>query len=398
MHDWIKCEKEGFRTRDAHLIKCFEKNRNVNKILVIDRPLTIPEILLKKKFWRVRNGKVIKKSPSSFLTKVSEKIYVLDIFSYDIIKPLIYKRDWWDYIFKKSSIIVKIGKTIKFLNLNNKILFLWTPMSTGVIGKLDEQMVVFDTLDNWTRHPEIRDKRGWISKGYKTIKERADIIFANSVETQQFMNNLRTDPILVLNGVDKDFFQVENPVLPDDIKNINKPIVGYIGKLARRFDVALISFLAKELPYMNFVILGQILNKDWIKPLYRYKNIYILGDRHYSLMSHYLKNFDICIIPHNIRSQDSGENSIKLYEYLAAGKPVVTTNFGGVEIFKDNIKIAFTKEDFLEGIIDYNVKLTKDRDYFNKLKNLITSELTWGHKANFMINEIIKIYKNTGNL
>ena len=183
-----------------------------------------------------------------------------------------------------------------------------------------------------------------------------------------------------------------------DIKNINKPIVGYIGKLARRFDVALISFLAKELPYMNFVILGQILNKDWIKPLYGYKNIYILGDRHYSLMSQYLKNFDICIIPHNIRSQDSGENSIKLYEYLAAGKPVVTTNFGGVEIFKDNIKIAFTKEDFLEGIIDYNVKLTKDRDYFNKLKNLITSELTWGYKANFMINEIIKIYKNTGNL
>ena len=112
MHDWIKCEKEGFRTRDAHLIKCFEKNRNVNKILVIDRPLTIPEILLKKKFWRVRNGKVIKKSPSSFLTKVSEKIYVLDIFSYDIIKPLIYKRDWWDYIFKKSSIIVNIGITI----------------------------------------------------------------------------------------------------------------------------------------------------------------------------------------------------------------------------------------------------------------------------------------------
>ena len=54
LHDWKKCEREGFRTRDAHLILEFEKNSLVEKILIVDRPISSPEMLVKKCWWKVK--------------------------------------------------------------------------------------------------------------------------------------------------------------------------------------------------------------------------------------------------------------------------------------------------------------------------------------------------------
>jgi len=55
MHDWKKGEEESFRTRDGHLMKAFEKSARTGKILVINRPTSLPEMVLKKKSWKVKN-------------------------------------------------------------------------------------------------------------------------------------------------------------------------------------------------------------------------------------------------------------------------------------------------------------------------------------------------------
>ena len=396
MHDWKKCDKEGFRTRDAHLIQHFEKNKNVRRMLVVDRPMTLPDMILKKRYWKVKSGKIIKRTLVTSLTKVSKKIYVLDIFSWDLIKPLILKRDWWGYIFRKDRVIQKIKETISFLNLNNKILFLWSPLSTGVIGKLGEQMVVFDALDNWTRHPEMEDKRGYIKNGYMIIKEKGDIIFANSKETQRFMENPRTSPIFISNGVDKMFLQLKGKKTPEDLKNIPKPIIGYAGKIAKRIDVNLLSFLALKLPQVSFVLIGQVLDKKWVEKLFKLKNIYFLGDKYYSQFPIYLAGFDLCIIPHNVGALENEGDPIKLYEYLAAGKPVVTTNIAEVHVFRDIITIAHTKEEFLEGIIYWCRKVKENKNLSKKLKDSISEVHLWSKKAELMINLILERMSRMG--
>jgi len=388
MHDWIKCEKEGFRTRDAHFIQHFEKSEKVGKILVVDRPTSLPELILKRRSWRVRNGKVIKRPPFSFLAQVSEKIYVLDIFTGQLIRPLVLRRDWWDYIFRRDGIIRRIKDSISFLGLTNIILFLWSPMSTGVICKLGEQLVVFDTLDNWTRHPEMKDRHGLISNGYNTIIKKADVIFANSRETQKFLSNSRVNPVLILNGVDKEFFSVKENIVPEDIKNIPKPIVGYAGKVGKRINVDIIKFISQKLPEVNFVFIGPFLDKKWINKLLRYKNIYFLGDKNYKELPYYLNNFDICIIPHNVGALENEGDPIKLYEYLAAGKPVVTTSIAGVDLFGNYIKICKDGKEFLEGITYYLEKIKSDGSLSDKLKNIIKKEYTWAEKTKIIIDKI----------
>jgi len=388
MHDWIKCEKEGFRTRDAHFIQHFEKDERVGRILVVDRPTSLPELILKRKFWRVRDGKVIKRTSFSFLTQVSKKIFVLDIFTCQLIKPLVLKRDWWDYIFKRLVIIKRIKDIISFLGLKNITLFLWSPMSTGVIGKLTERLVVFDALDNWTRHPEIKDRRGLIIKGYIIIMKNADVIFANSKETQSFMSSSNIKPILIPNGVDKEFFSVKDKFIPEDIKNIPKPIVGYAGKIGKRINIDIMEFVAQKLPEASFVFVGPFLDKKWVKKLLAHKNIFFLGDKNYEKLPYYLNNFDLCIIPHNVGSLENEGDPIKLYEYLAAGKPVVTTDIAGVDLFENYVKICKSREEFLEGIIYWLERIKLDKSLSYELKSVIKEENEWEQKAKIILDEI----------
>lgn len=393
MHDWKKCEKEGFRTRDAHLIRHFEKNNNIGKILIVDRPFTLLEMILKRRSLRPKRGEVVKKESFLSLTKVSKKIHVLDIFSAQIFQPLILRRDWWDYIFRKEPIIRSINDASLLLKLENRVLFLFNPLSTGVIGKLGEKLVVFDALDNWIRHLEMKDRRGWIARGYEIIKREACVIFANSENTQKLMENPKTKPILVTNGVDKNFFKVKENIIPEDIKNIPKPIIGYAGKIAKRINVELLKFIASELPNFSFVLIGQFLDKGWIKSLFKYKNIFFLGDKHYSELPYYLNNFDICIIPHNLGSLESGEDPIKLYEYLAAGKPVVATNVINNNLFKYGVSVASCKEFFLKQITYWFKKLSNGELSREKIKSNIDPSFYWENKARFIIKKIEETYK-----
>ncbi|MEW6558533.1 MAG: glycosyltransferase, partial [Elusimicrobiota bacterium] len=343
LHDWKKCEREGFRTRDAHLMLEFEKLPEIEKILIIDRPISLPEMLLKECWWKVKNGTVIYKGINNCLSQVSEKTFVLDYFSFDILKPLILKKRWWGYIFKQSHVIKAMKYAIAYLQFHNFILFLWNPLSEGIIGKLGENLLVFDAIDNWLEHPELNYAKKEIEQGYQKIKKEADLIFTVSESLKSFFIDSKNEVYCISNGVNIDYFRtqkIEN--IPEDMKNITKPIVGYAGKIQDRIDVDLVEFVAENLPQINFAFIGQIINKKTIKSLLQYKNIHYLGDKHYSLLPRYLSFFDICIIPHKVSTLTVSMNPLKLYEYLAAVKPVVTTNIAGVNVFKDIIIIAKT--------------------------------------------------------
>ncbi len=73
-HDWKKCEREGFRTRDAHFMQEFEKHPDVDKILVIDRPTSISEMMLLRRNIYPKTGELINKGDGYYLTKINEKV------------------------------------------------------------------------------------------------------------------------------------------------------------------------------------------------------------------------------------------------------------------------------------------------------------------------------------
>lgn len=399
LHDWKKCEIEGFRTRDAHLILEFEKNPSVEKILIIDRPISIPEMLSKRCWWRVKKGKIIYENFNTHLTQISEKIFVLDYLSFNILRPLILRKKWWHYVFEQCSIVNAIKSALVHLQFHDFVLFLWNPLSTAVIGKFGEKLLVFDAIDNWLVHPELNYAKEEIEQGYQKIRKETDLIFTVSESLKSFFEDNRTTNVhCISNGANIDYFQTQKDGdVPKDIRNIIKPIVGYAGKIQDRIDIDLMKFLAQNLPDINFVFIGQIINRKTIKSLLRYRNVHYLGDKHYSLLSKYLLSFDVCIIPHKVSTLTASMDPLKLYEYLAAGKPVVTTNIAGVKVFNDIITIAKTKEEFLEGIKKYLQMLKQGVNISEKLKSRISEEHSWSNKAKKIIDLIIKKWKERVN-
>ncbi len=204
LHDWKKCQAEGFRTRDAHLLLEFDKHPLVRKILVIDRPITLPEMLAKGRPWKVSSGKIANRERAACLTQVSSKTYVFDMLKFDLIKPLLLQRKWWQYVFEQSSSVQAIKAAARKVGLKHPILWLSSPLAYGVISKLDEELVVFDAIDNWLEHPQAVGIRKNVAAAYQVISKKADLIFTNSKALRDFLSQDNHRTFFVANGVDKE--------------------------------------------------------------------------------------------------------------------------------------------------------------------------------------------------
>jgi glycosyltransferase involved in cell wall biosynthesis len=299
------------------------------------------------------------------------------------------KRNWTPYIFGKPKVVTAVKMALDHLGIEKEYaLFMSAPIFVTLIEHLSPSAFAFDAQDNLLKHAFYKDITN-LAAYYQFCLDEADFISTNSAETAEWFKQQRPDSMHIPNGVDDQIF---NPDLsfetPADMNSISSPIVGYAGKMQEMFDVSLMAHAALELPDVNFVFIGQELDSNWMKSLWRYPNTYYLGDKRYSKLPQYLASFDICIIPYNLERQH-GVDPIKFYEYLAMGKPIVTTNIGGAGVFRDypQVRIADTCDAFLDGLryftnqVQQNVGIPKSQ---------LPETILWRTKADIIVKGILK--------
>jgi len=383
-HDWKKCEIEGFRTRDAHLLREFENHPEVERILVIDRPTSIAEVILKRRSWKVRTGDSVYSTKGAYLTKVSDKIFVLDLLVLDFLRPICLKRRWWFEIFSRTSVHQHIRKAIQTVGLIDYGLLAFAPPASGVFNHLGEAYRIFFAVDNWLEHPQMRNAYHEICSSYQCVREHANTIITTSEKLRIFFADGHSDVYFISNGVEPNFFQRATTVVPKDMQFLSRPIVGYAGKIQERLDIELVGFLAQSLPDVNFVFIGAMMSPGHFDRLRHYPNIHYLGDKIYSNLPDYLANFDVCIIPHKVSEFTASMDPLKFYEYLAASKPIVSTPVSGISAIIDWVILANDKQEFLTGL---QKMLMKDTGRVFD----IPREWTWSFKAQQILT-IIKKY------
>ena len=199
------------------------------------------------------------------------------------------------------------------------------------------------------------------------------------------------------NGVDYDHFnKVDKNFVYDkkflSIINEKKPIIGYYGALASWFDYEMIKYLAKNRPNYNIVLLGIKYDDSFDRAnLEQYNNIYFLGSKDYNILPNYACKFDICTIPFLINDITQSTSPLKLFEYMALGKPIVTTAMNECKKYK-SVMIANNKEEFIK-LVDKALSISKkhNEDYYTLLKKEAL-ENTWKEKAEIIIN-LLKKYE-----
>ena len=335
-HDWKKCEREGFRTRDAHLIQHMMKDPRIRNILVVNRPTPPPEMLMKRATWHVSHaGRHVRRlCRGCRLTHIGDSVQVLDIFLPSMIKPVALRQGWFFEAYGSSRCAEALRLSIQTLGLANPLFLLASPYPVDLVRQFPEIPLVLDAQDNLLKHADLKRIRPLLAHRYRYCVKHAPVIFANSMDTTRWLGQHHDDVRFLPNGVDVARFQLNGSEvpMPSDLANTARPVVGYAGKMQDMFDVDLAIHAVRHFPETQFVFIGQILNRRWMAPLWDEPNAHYLGDKHYDSLPSYLIHFDVCIIPYDVEKQHGGD-PIKFYEYLAAGRPVVSTPIGALHEF-----------------------------------------------------------------
>lgn len=394
-HDWKKCEHEGFRTRDAHFMQEFGTHPQIAKLLVINRPLSWAEMLLLKRPRYPHQGQLIGQNKGVYLSQVGEKTYTLDIVIPELLRPIRMKRDWIPYIFGKPQVAQVVKQALRQLEIDDKYgMFLSAPLFVPLVQNLTPSFFIFDAQDNLLQQSLYHHVPN-LETYYEFCLANADCISANSLETTKWFHEKRPDTKWIPNGVDTEMFSPNRTYpKPPDLHNIQPPIIGYAGKMQEMFDMEAIEQAIQTLPDVNFVFIGQQLNREWVKPIWRYPNTHYLGDKPYHLLPQYLAAFDICIIPYSIERQHGGD-PIKFYEYLAMGKPIVSANIGGVGVFREYPQVCITQtaEQFVTGLRQM-VDMVKEKQPMETKP--VPIEYLWKTKADQIIKAILELISTSG--
>ena len=199
------------------------------------------------------------------------------------------------------------------------------------------------------------------------------------------------------NGVDYEHFdKVKEDIKYDkkfeEIIEENKPIIGYYGALASWFDYDMIKYLAEKRPEYNIVLLGIKYDDSFDKAnLNSKKNIYFLGSKDYEELPNYASKFDVCTIPFLINDITQATSPLKLFEYMALGKPIVTTAMKECKKY-ESVLISNNNDEFIDKV-DYAIKLGKNKDdVYHKILKKEVLENTWESKAKLIL-EMLKKYE-----
>lgn len=380
-HDWNKCVQEGFRTRDAHLLEEFGRHPSIEKVLVVNRPLSPPEMLKKRIF-----------QSHGTVRQVSSKIYTVDSVIPQIVQPVIQKRQWIPNAYGHDRTVKAVKTAIVSLGMDDYALWSNSPVHVPLVKRLSPLSFAFDMTDNLFKHADYRSLPH-LEEYYDYCMAEAEVITANSLDNTQWLSNRRTDAVCIANGVSFERFDPSvSRNKPADLENMTAPIVGYAGKMQEMVDLDLLEQLAIAFPTVNFVFIGQILNADWMQPIWRHQNVHYLGDKHYDRLPDYLASFDICIIPYDMGRQHGGD-PIKFYEYLAMGKPVVTTDIGGVSRFSGfpRVCVAHSIHEFVKGL---NVFLEQYDQGISAAFAPIPNDVSWTYKADQIIRMFVTSLEN----
>lgn len=357
MSNYAEWEK-GVVNRNYHVLHKLLEHPFVGRIIAIDfLPFGYKRAI--RNYWenimRGSRGTVLYRDLTTKCTKING--YSAELYIFSTI----------DSIFSHKLVIKKINKVLGEISpgRSDMVSVVWSyfPMFVNYFDGIKSDLTVFDAVDNWIEHPSLVKFKNVLHKNYQTIADKSNLIFTVAEPLIDFFKTLGREKNIhwIPNGIDSDHFistAGSDPVVAvvnDPIVNIPKPIVGYVGTIQNRVDFDLIEYIARRNSNKSFVFIGPVWKGAEISRLKKFKNIYFLGRKPYTLVPAYIKQFDVCIIPHKLDTFIKYTYSLKMLDYLISGKPVVSTATPDVQIFSEYMYIAKDYKDF-SNAIDLSMK------------------------------------------
>lgn len=282
-----------------------------------------------------------------------------------------------DYFLRRNArkIFDSLSKSLAELQFERPIFFNDSEMFTGFHAPdmLPPALFTYYSRDNLISTDYFK-KHG--RKYEPALLKRYDLALANSLYLKDYCAQYQSQSHYVGQGCDLSIFnpEAEYP-LPEDLRNIPGPIIGYIGALlALRLDINLLEELAAKRPEWSIVLVGPEDEAFRHSRLHRLPNVYFLGAKKPEELGAYLAPFDVAINPQELNPMTIGNYPRKIDEYLALGKATVATHTRAMESFADQVYLATDLESWEKAI---DRALSENNDQRRQARMALAKSHSW---------------------
>jgi glycosyltransferase involved in cell wall biosynthesis len=242
-----------------------------------------------------------------------------------------------------------VRRAARFLRFGRRLSWFAVPHPAAMAGTVGDELVVYYVVDDYAALAQMDASR--IQRLDDELTTRADVVFVCS-ETllkrkRESNRNVEYSP----HGVDFELFsQAQDPAteIAEPARGLLQPVIGYFGSIAGQIDLELIAYLAGQRKNWTFLLIGMA-SVD-VSAVAALPNVHLAGPQPYESLPRWAKAFDVTIVPYRRNRFVLNSNPLKIREYLAAGKPVVSVRAPEIERFGDVILLADSDEDFLHKI------------------------------------------------
>ncbi len=291
----------------------------------------------------------------------------------------------WARSLNKRILEYQIRSINQRLGIKKPIVLVACPAACEVALSMEKTRLIYQRTDRFEEYPNVDTEK--IRQYDRRLKTNADLtIFVSSSLYNEESGECRK-AIFLDHGVDFDLFvsAETDEEKPSEMRDIKKPVVGFFGDIEDHLlDFELIREIVDSLPEMNFVFIGTVMSdcSGWNSR----ENVWLLGKKHYEQIPHYGKCFDVAIMPWRRTRWIDVCNPIKLKEYLALGKPVVSTPFAELNKYHDVVYEAETPSAFIKCI---KKAISEDSpELINKRREKVKNS-SWDSKAELVMNELL---------
>jgi len=339
-------EWDGLWRNRHQLMSVFARH---NKVLFVERQLYLDQTLA-----ALRQGKLelsdLYRSP---VRQISENLFV---FRYPVWGALVGRP-----LFKQLTRTIRrfsLQNTMRKLQMSEPIV--WFSLPHHLMDPVKEipspRLLLYHVVDEYSAYSKVTPaKRRWIEEQEKKMMTLVDAVIVVSQKLYEAKCPVNPNTHLVPNGVDYQAYvaALADPTLPDDLRVIKPPRLGYSGLVGDRLDFTMLKQLAQENPEWSLVLLGKAaISKQaetW-RAMQTLPNVHHLGPVEISQVPHYVKGFQVGLLPYQQSRHAEHTSPLKLYDYLAVGLPVVSVDIPAAREFRQYIHLANSPRDFAQAV------------------------------------------------
>lgn len=242
------------------------------------------------------------------------------------------------------------------LEMRNPILWTFLHQTDRILGSLGERLAVYHCVDHWAwlmpRVP-LMGSTARIQEDETRTAVRADFTVSTSKFLRKHLLHANQSSFYVPNAADVEKlsrYALDDPPPPVDMASISRPVLGFAGTLEMKSDLDLLRHIALQRPNWSQVFVGHAENVPDIAKLRGLRNVHFLGLKHHDDLPLYLRHFDVCLVPFRRTPELESISPLKVFEYLAAGRPVVATRYSEIESLIDVVELCEGPDQFITAI------------------------------------------------